>query len=112
MSFAVRPTPGFKRMLKRLERKYPSLSKDVLALVVELSNNPSQGTPLGAGLFKVRLAIRSKSQGRSGGGRVITWVRVVREQVILIAIYDKSEMASISMKELKSMAKEADADFG
>lgn len=111
MSYAVKPTAGFKRMLKRLERKYPSLRSDLLTLVTELTLDPFKGTSLGSGLHKVRLAIRSKTSGRSGGGRVITWVRVTNELVILIAIYDKSEQDTITIAELKAMAKQADTEF-
>jgi len=57
------------------------------------------------GLYKVRVAIKSKGRGKSGGARVITMVKVVDEIVILAAIYDKSDMESISDKELSGLSK-------
>lgn len=63
-----------------------------------------QGTSLGNNFYKIRLAITGKAKGKSGGARVITFVRVVKQTIYLAAIYDKSEQASISDKELKWLA--------
>ncbi|MGI4875028.1 MAG: type II toxin-antitoxin system RelE/ParE family toxin [Janthinobacterium lividum] len=57
---------------------------------------PTIGDALGHCCYKIRLAIASKNKGKSGGARVITYVQVVGETVFLLAIYDKSEQASIS----------------
>jgi hypothetical protein len=54
----------------------------------------------------VRLAIKSKAKGKSGGARVITLVLTKREKVYLMAIYDKSEKESLSDKELKELVKD------
>jgi hypothetical protein len=53
----------------------------------------------------VRLAIKSKAKGKSGGARVITLVLTKREKVYLMAIYDKSEKENLSEKELKELLK-------
>jgi hypothetical protein len=39
-----------------------------------LSNHPETGTALGNNTYKIRLAIKSKGKGRSGGARVITYI--------------------------------------
>ncbi|TOB14795.1 hypothetical protein CGK11_24990, partial [Vibrio parahaemolyticus] len=77
--------------MKRLSKKYPSLLDDVERLGEELSVHPQLGTPLGNQCFKIRLAIRSKGRGKSGGARVITYVKVSRRTVYLLDLYDKSE---------------------
>ncbi len=46
------------------------------------------------------MAISSKGKGKSGGSRVITCVKVVNEDIYLLAIYDKSDKENISDKEL------------
>jgi len=51
------------------------------------------------------VAIASKGQGKSGGARVISLVRVVKNTVYLISIYDKSEEDSISDKEIDNLLK-------
>ena len=48
------------------------------------------GVPIGKGCYKVRMAISSKGKGKSGGARVITYVRIVKKVVVLLTMYDKS----------------------
>ncbi len=100
MSFAVKPTARFLRELKLLKKRYASILDDVEALGEELTEEPRTGTPLGRHCYKVRLAIRSKGKGKSGGARVITCVIAVHEAVYLLSIYDKSDMDSISGERL------------
>lgn len=105
MSFEVETVPPFEKSFKRILRKYPSLTNDVLLLVKSLEETPVQGTPLGNDFYKIRVAISSKGKGKSGGARVITLVKIIQEKVFLAAIYDKSVQASITNKELKLLAK-------
>lgn len=109
MSFQIKVTPDFKRNLKRLAKKYRSLPEELNSLMQELREEPQQGKSLGHNCYKLRVAIASKSKGKSGGARVITYVRVVGETVFLLTIYDKSEQASITRQELTSLLSELDA---
>lgn len=77
----------------------------MLFLIDSLETNPVQGTPLGNDFYKIRLAIRSKNAGKSGGARVITCVKIIKEMVYLAAIYDKAEASTISDETLKLIAK-------
>ena len=43
---------------------------------MQLSEDPQLGTALGKSCYKIRLAVRSKGGGKSGGLRVITYVVV------------------------------------
>lgn len=103
MNFEVVATGAFERKVKRLAKKYKSLKTDLAPLFSSLSDNPEQGTSLGKNCYKVRFAISSKRKGKSGGGRLITYVRVVKQTVYLIDIYDKSEQDTISDKELQML---------
>jgi hypothetical protein len=105
MSFEVKSITVFERQAKRLIKKYPSLETELLALFRKLKELPDQGTLLGSDCFKIRLAIKSKGKGKSGGGRVITCVKVQKESVFLLSIFDKSEQATIADKELKELLK-------
>ena len=58
---------------------------------------------MGKDCFKVRLAISAKGKGKSGGARVITYVKIIKSMVYLLAIYDKSEKETISDSELKQL---------
>jgi mRNA-degrading endonuclease RelE of RelBE toxin-antitoxin system len=105
VSYKIVFTPEFEKEIKRLSRKYPSLRNDFSIFLKDLSVNPIQGVPLGNECFKVRLAIKSKGSGKSGGARVITCVKIILNTVILISIYDKSERAGISDLEIKQRLK-------
>jgi hypothetical protein len=49
------------------------------------------------------LAIKSKGKGKSGGARIITFVVAVKEEVVLLSIFDKSESENISDQELDKL---------
>lgn len=101
MSFEVRTIPPFDRQVKRLAKKYPSIKQDLRALGGSLQANPKQGSALGNGSYKVRMPISSKGRGRSGGARIITHLIVRAERIYLLAVYDKSEQATLSDKEIR-----------
>lgn len=105
MSYRILNTPEFKKEIKRLSAKYPSMKSDFNIFLEELLENPFQGKSLGNNCYKVRLSIASKRRGKSGGARVITFVQVINEIIILISIYDKSERADITDKEIKERLK-------
>jgi len=93
--------------LNNLPKKYPSLKKDMLALSNELLQNPRLGTSLGSECYKIRMAVSTKGRGKSSGARVITYLKIRDEIIFLMAIYDKSEMANISEKDLKDRLKDS-----
>jgi len=100
MKFEVIATDNFRKEAKPLMRKYHSLRDELGELSKALGANPQMGTPLGKNCFKIRLAIKSKGKGKSGGGRVITCVFVCESRVFLLSIYDKSELENISDSDL------------
>lgn len=100
----------FKRCAKRLSKKYRSLSSDIRLLTARLSADPLLGVYLGyGGVRKVRLAIASKGGGKSGGGRVLTYV-VERQapdvyRVTLLTLYDKGECDNVANEYIESLVK-------
>ena len=77
--------------------------EDLKALVSEISANPLAGVDLGGGVRKIRMAIKSKGKGKSGGARVITFNYVIADDnrdITLMTVYDKSERETISDKEI------------
>ena len=108
MRYFVKTTPEFDSRLKRLLRKYPSLSTEFKELVIVLAENPGHGISLGQGCYKTRLSIASKGKGKSGGARVIYYVHVSMTTVYLLTIFDKSERESLSPIELKELLSSLD----
>jgi len=50
-----------------LSKKFPSLYNELSEREDLLIKNPKTGTNLGAGVYKIRLASKSKNTGKSGG---------------------------------------------
>ena len=108
MNCKIETTPDFARDLKQLAKRHPSIKDDYRDFLDSLRKSPLQGEPLGKHLRKVRFPIASKSKGKSGGARVITLTVLVESDgadVTLVTIYDKSDQASISNKELLQLMK-------
>ena len=107
MSYKIEALPPFAKEVKYLAKRYKSLKEDILRLRDELLENPLSG----GGLRKVRMSILSKSQGKRGGARVITFtvlVSVDEGTIYLVTMYDKSEIESMSVKEIRKLLDKCD----
>lgn len=111
----------FKRQFRRLSKKYRSLIDDLETFQKELQKNPLQGTDMGDGVRKIRMAIASKGKGKSGGARVLTLNVLVSDigsqtepnttpsdgiDVTLLTIYDKNEIDNVSNEYIKWLVSE------
>lgn len=95
MSYQIKVTPDFERSAKRIAKKYKSIYKDILLLIDQLEQDPHLGAFLGNNLYKIRINVTGLNRGKSGGGRVITYVRLIESTVVLAEIYLKSEVDTI-----------------
>ena len=105
MSYNIVPIDNFKKEVKRLIKKYASLKNELLELNVQLEENPTLGTSLGNDIYKIRLAFISKGKGKSGGARIISFVKFINTTVYLFSIYNKGDKDSISDKEIQEILK-------
>ncbi len=108
MATKIIPTPIFESKYKRLSKKFPSLGRELEELENNLLENPELGEPLGANLYKIRLASKDKGKGKSGGFRVITYLLQENSnsnEIFLITIYDKSEDSTITKSNLQRLVK-------
>ncbi len=106
MSYSVELSTNFKKEAKKLIKKYPSLKNELAKLFLKLEENPTTGIPLGDNIFKIRLAIASKNKGKSGGARVLSFVKVIDTRVLLFSIYNKGEINNFTENEIKSLIKD------
>lgn len=97
----------FNKELKKLMKKYKTITADIRKLGDELETNPYLGIDLGNGVRKVRMAITAKGKGKSHGARVITFTDAVfsidNGKLYLLYIYDKADRGSISDKEIEEL---------
>ena len=106
MSYKIIVTDHFKAGFKKLNKKYPSLKDDIESVTNSILNDPAFGIPIGSGIYKIRVKIRSKNQGKSSGARLITYVYYKTESVYYIHIYDKSKIESIPIKDIQTLIDE------
>ena len=109
MNYSVIPIEKFKKEAKRLVKKYPSLKKELSGLTSILENNPTTGTSLGNNAYKIRISIKSKASGKSGGARVITYVVTENREIYLLSIYDKGELDTIDDNMLRKIIRDINA---
>jgi len=106
MNYKVELTDNFKKEAKKLIKKYASLHDEIAELGKELIKNPTFGTPLGNNVYKIRLSVASKNKGKSGGARIITFVKIIDDTVFLLSIYSKGDKDSISDREIEDLIKD------
>lgn len=107
MSYKVIPTPDFKKLFKKLAKKFPSLKADLQKLINTISEDPATGTNLGHNLYKIRMAISSKGKGKSGGARVITFLVTDDQEIYLVYIYDKNQLENLTKDQILQLLDKA-----
>ena len=108
MSCKIHFTKPFQRESKKLSKRYASFKDDLRNLVDSLTCNPLQGTDLGGGTRKIRMAIKSKNRGKSGGARIISHIVAQAQDgdLFLLYIYDKEDQSNVSDNAIKSILKD------
>ncbi|HBK31260.1 MAG TPA: hypothetical protein DDZ78_06515, partial [Porphyromonadaceae bacterium] len=53
--------------------------------------------------YKARIAIKSKGKGKSGGGRIIFYFESRDDMIVLLYVYDKSEMENVQTAYIKQI---------
>lgn len=106
-SISISVSDDFSREAKRLAKKYPSFKQDYLDFLESIKQNPLQGDEITKNIRKVRMAIKSKGKGKSGGARVITYNILTQEldgQIFLLLIYDKENASTVKTDVVKRLA--------
>ncbi|MGQ4648125.1 type II toxin-antitoxin system RelE/ParE family toxin [Lyngbya aestuarii] len=91
-------TPRFKRDLRELAKRYRSIRSDIQPLIEQLQAGELPGdriTGVKYQVFKVRLKNSNIQKGKSGGYRVIYYVKT-EQSIILATIYSKSDISDVS----------------
>lgn len=106
MNYNVKAIPQFLRQAKKLAKHYHSLKDDLRALTAQMAENPNMGADLGDGIHKIRMSVTSKGKGKRGGLRLITCVKVIHNTIYLLSIYDKSDIETLTNKEIRKLKKQ------
>lgn len=91
-------TPRFQRDLRLLAKRYRSIRSDLTPLIEQLQAGETPGDRVVGKkykVFKVRLKNSDIQKGKSGGYRVIYYVKTA-ESIVLATIYAKSDRSDVS----------------
>lgn len=101
----VQSTTRFNQVLKKLRKKYAHVVDDLKPLIEVLTQGQTPGDQIpevGYSVYKVRLPNRDAQRGKSGGYRVIYYLKTPK-RIILIDIYAKTEQVDISVDKLRRL---------
>jgi mRNA-degrading endonuclease RelE of RelBE toxin-antitoxin system len=97
-------TPRFQRDLRDLARRYRSIRTDLQPLIEQLQAGETPGdrmTGVKYQVFKVRLKNSNIQKGKSGGYRVIYYLKT-EESIVLATIYSKSDLSDVSNETIEA----------
>ncbi len=97
-------TSRFKRDLRDLAKRYRSIRTDLQPLIEQLQTGETPGdrlTGVRYEVFKVRLKNSNIQKGKSGGYRVIYYLKTEAE-IILATVYSKSEFSDVSNETIEA----------
>lgn len=102
--FELKELPTYIKAIKKLKKKFRNITSDVDNFFTnEVNCLDDLGVKLHDNIFKVRIKNSNKQAGKSSGYRLITYVEIKNNKINLLYIYDKSDFANISDKELDSL---------
>lgn len=96
---------SFLKEAKKLSKKYKLLKSDLKQAVEEIQSNNDLGVYLGFNIFKKRVKNSSIPTGKSGGFRVIIYQQI-KNKIVLISIYSKTEKENLRDEELSEILKQ------
>ncbi|MBW4518884.1 MAG: type II toxin-antitoxin system RelE/ParE family toxin [Scytolyngbya sp. HA4215-MV1] len=104
-SIQIDLTPHFQRDLRNLAKRYRQIRSNLQPLIDQLQAGELPGDRI-AGVtytvFKVRLKNSNVQKGKSGGYRVIYYVKTVAS-IILATIYSKSDLTDVDAAAIEAI---------
>ena len=113
-SITVSVSNDFAKEAKRLAKKYSSFKQDYKDLLESIKNNPLQGDEITKNIRKIRMTIKAKGKGKSGGARVITFnvlTDVENGHVVFLLLYDKEDASTVKVNVVKQLVRDMGFDI-
>lgn len=113
-NITVSVSDDFVKEAKRLAKKYPSFKQDYKEFLESIKNNPLQGDEITKNIRKIRMAIKAKGKGKSGGARGITFnvlTDVENGHVVFLLLYDKEDASTVKVNVVKQLVRDMGFDI-
>ena len=113
-NITISVSDDFAKEAKRLAKKYPSFKQDYKDFLVSIKNNPLQGDEITKNIRKIRMAIKAKCKGKSGGARVITFnilTDIENGHVVFLLLYDKEDASTVKVNVVKQLVRDMGFDL-
>ena len=113
-NITISVSDDFAKEAKRLAKKYPSFKQDYKDFLVSNKNNPLQGDEITKNIRKIRMAIKAKGKGKSGGARVITFnilTDIENGHVVFLLLYDKEDASTVKVNVVKQLVRDMGFDL-
>lgn len=107
-SITIQFTDVFKRQVRDLAKRYRKIKLDIQPIFEKLKNGELLGEQIqktSYTVFKVRVKNSDIQKGKSGGYRVIYYVKS-STNILCILIYSKSEKDNVTATEIKKVIQE------
>ena len=113
-NITISVSDDFAKEAKRLAKKYPSFKQDYKEFLESIKNNPLQGDEITKNIRKIRMAIKAKGKGKSGGARVITFnilTDIKNGHVVFLLLYDKEDASTVKVNVVKQLVRDMGLDL-
>ena len=113
-NITISVSDDFAKEAKRLAKKYPSFKQDYKNFLLSIKNNPLQGDEITKNIRKIRMAIKAKGKGKSGGARVITFnilTDIENGHVVFLLLYDKEDASTVKVNVVKQLVRDMGFDL-
>ncbi|MFB2977345.1 type II toxin-antitoxin system RelE/ParE family toxin [Microseira sp. BLCC-F43] len=103
----------FGRDVRRLGKRYRTIRLDIQPLIEQLESGELPGDQIpdmDYTVFKVRIKNSSIQKGKSGGYRVIYYLKT-SDQILLVTMYSKSDQSDITAAEVREILTRAEVQL-
>lgn len=102
-SVVILETEKFSKSVKKLKKRFRHIEEDCEKFIEHIAYEEDLGTHLGDGVYKARIANSDKKSGKSGGYRLISYLKLIDNELYLLFIYDKSDFENLSENEIDQL---------
>jgi hypothetical protein len=93
----------YKKAIKKLSKTYRHIDLDVKDFLESINTKEDLGIELKSNVFKVRVANSNKNKGKSAGYRLISYFKIIENELHLLYIYDKSKLVNVTEKQVDEL---------